>query len=76
MGLTPTASDGVVPLESQSDSGYAGTTGTTKLTVTLSGLFHTQELGSQAVWTDAADLLELDNTGTVSGDYTMFKPSF
>ena len=73
LGLTPTNSDGVVPIESQTDSGYANDV---KFKVGVGGLFHTQEPGSETVWFDAADLLELDNTGAVSGDYTMFKPSF
>ena len=74
LGLTPTTSDGVVPLESQSDSDYANDVA--PKVPFIDGLFHTQEPGSQTVWSDAADLLELDNTGAVSGDYTMFKPSF
>jgi pimeloyl-ACP methyl ester carboxylesterase len=72
-GLTPSSSDGVVTTFSQTDQNYASDTSPK---VQATGLFHTQEPGSQAVWTDAADLLELDNAGTVSGDYTMFKPSF
>ncbi len=73
LGLTPTASDGVVPIASQTDSGYANDV---KFKVTVGGLFHTQEPGSPSIWQRAADLLELDNTGVVSGSYTMFKPQF
>ena len=73
LGLTPTASDGVVSLESQTDSGYANDVNPK---VGVGNLFHTGEPGNQGVWVDAADLLEWDNTGAVSGSYTMFKPSF
>lgn len=73
LGLTPTASDGVVTLESQTDSDYANDVNPK---VGVGNLFHTAEPGKKTVFVDAADLLELDNTGTVSGSYTMFKPSF
>jgi|GEM_PF-6799588 len=74
LGLTPAGSDGVVTVGSQTDSGYANSVNPK---VAVGNLFHTDEPGCQAVFDDAADLLELDIAPNgPSGSYTMFKPSF